>query len=150
MGCTSKTSRRGLYPRGANPARLTCSEARGGGVASLVHNPRAPSRSPLRKRENSAAEAAIFALTPFGSAHSARPYPHRLALWPIGARRRSGWTGARDRQTTSGGLPQEFPGCFPCVLIGMITWEWRPFTKKKAHRPANERGRAGITLITQG
>lgn len=44
----------------ANPIRLTWSGARGGGVASLAHSPRAPCRSPLRNRRNSAAEAAIL------------------------------------------------------------------------------------------
>lgn len=45
---------------GTNPIRLTWSWARGGGVASLAHSPRAPCRSPLRNLRNSAAEAAIL------------------------------------------------------------------------------------------
>lgn len=43
-----------------DPAPLTCSGVRGGGGASRVHSPRAPTRSPLRKREKRAAEAAIL------------------------------------------------------------------------------------------
>lgn len=44
------------------PASLTCSEVRGGGGASRVHSPRAPTRSPLRKREKRAAEATEAAI----------------------------------------------------------------------------------------
>lgn len=59
-GRSTRSSREGsLHPR-ATPVLLTWSEARGGGVASLAHSPRAPSRSPLRKRRSSAAEAAIL------------------------------------------------------------------------------------------
>lgn len=57
---SARNSRKGPTQPGPTRVLLTWSEARGGGVASLAHNPREPSRSPLRKRRTSATEAAIL------------------------------------------------------------------------------------------
>lgn len=57
---SAQNSTKGLPDSGPTSVRLTWSGVRGGGVASLAHSPRAPSRSSLHKRRNSAAEAAIL------------------------------------------------------------------------------------------